>query len=163
MHRFSSDAQQSLTFAQQEAERLEHDYIGTEHLLLGLLDVQDCSAAQVLALFRVDADMARHRIQTILQTHSRVSPVNITIALGRLGVITVTHHQGIKRTSDEYKLTRRVQKCIHHAVEKAERVHAEKIDTEHLLSGILHEGEGLACKVLTSLNVDIEALKKSIE
>ena len=162
MHKFTPDARDVITLAQQEAERLGHDYIGTEHLLLGLLDEQGSKAARVLAQFYVDAESTRQHIRTILKTRSNISPGNITIALGRLGVFTIKHSRQTKSASGERRLTRRVRKCIHLAVLEAERQRAEHIDTEHILFGILCEGEGLACIVLKHMNVDVEALRKAI-
>ncbi|HCI78118.1 MAG TPA: hypothetical protein DHW02_00335 [Ktedonobacter sp.] len=162
MHKFTSDARHVIALAQQEAERLEHDYIGTEHLLLGLLDVQDSKAARVLAQFHIDAETVRQHIRMILATRSNISPGNITLALGRLGAFTIHYRKQKESVGGGRQLTRRVRKCIHLAVLEAERQHAEHIDTDHLLSGMLREGEGLACAVLKNMGVELEALRKSI-
>ena len=161
MHKFTQDARHVFALAQQEAERLGHDYIGTEHLLLGLLDEQDSKAAHVLAQFYVDAETVRQHVRTILITRSNISPGSITIALGRLGVFTIRYRRQERGRSGGRRLTRRVQKCIHLAVVETERQHAKHIDTDHLLSGVLREGEGLACIVLKSMDIDVDALRKA--
>lgn len=163
MHKFTPDARQAIAFAQQEAERLEHNYIGTEHLLLGLLDEPDCKAAHVLTQLHVDAETVRQRIQTILNAQQGNRPGTFTFALGRLGAFTIRYSHNAKRATSGHSLTRRAQKCIHFAVEETERRHAEQIGSEQLLSGIVREGEGLACKVLESMGVDLRVLEKSME
>jgi len=161
MHKFTPDARHVIAFARQEAERLEHNYIGTEHLLLGLLDEKDCKAAHVLTQLHVDAETVRQRVQAIL--NARPEGRQITIVLGRLGTFTVTHNRNVKRASDSRSLTGRAQKCISFAVEAAERLHAERIDTEHLLLGIVREGNGLACDILENLGIDMRALEQLAE
>lgn len=162
IHKFTPDARQAMIHAQQEAEQLGHDYVGTEHVLLGLLDEQDSKAARVLAQFHVDAETVRKHIRMILNTRSSISPGNITVALGRLGMFTIKYSRQLSSASGRRRLTRRVQKCIHLSVLEAEHQYSAQIDTEHILSGILCEGEGLACIVLKSMEIDVEALRKSI-
>lgn len=161
MHKFTPHARQAIAFAQQEAERLEHHYIGTEHLLLGLLDEKDSKAAHLLARFQIDEDTARQHIQAMLRTLPRSR--QIAIALGPLGTFTLSYRKGTKRTIGSVPFTERVRKCIQFAVEETERLHAGQIDTVHLLLGIVREGKGIGSVALENLGVDMEALKKMAE
>lgn len=162
MHKFTPEARHVIASAQQEAERLGHEYIGTEHMLLGLLDEQESKAAHVLAQFHVDAETVQQQIWTILNTRSNVAPGNITIALGRLGMFTIKYSRHMRNASGGRKLTRRVQKCIHFAVLETEQQHSARIDTEHLLLGVVREGGGLACTVLKRIGVDLDEMREAI-
>src|SRR5215469_15049738 len=122
--KFTERAKKVLTLAQEEAERARHHYIGTEHLLLGLLRVDDGLAAKVLNNLGVGIDKVPPRMEAVLGGTERI-------------II-----QQIVPTS-------RVKKVIDIAFEQAGQMGNEFVGTEHLLLGLMIEGEGLAAQVLT--------------
>jgi ATP-dependent Clp protease ATP-binding subunit ClpC len=135
--RFTERARLVLTFAQEEAQRFNHNYIGTEHLLLGLCRQGDSVAAKVLASLGVELDRVRSAVEFII---------------GR----------GDRAVSGEIGLTPRAQRVIELAVDEARRMNHRYIGTEHLLLGLEREGEGIAAGVLESLGVSLERLRAEV-
>ncbi len=131
--RFSEDAKKVLTHAQKEAEQARHSYIGTEHLLLGLLQV-DSEARQLLHRLGADEEKVRAAIQSVLGRSERI-------------VI-----QQIIPTS-------RVKKVIELSFDTARREGAANVTPLHLLIGLLEEGEGVAAHVLKDLGVNLDAVR----
>ena len=126
--RFTERAKKVLTLAQEEAERSHHSYIGTEHLLLGLLREGEGLAAKVLNNLGVEISKVRATIESVLGRNERI-------------II-----QQIIPTS-------RVKKVIEISFEEAQRMGHNYVGTEHLLLGVLIEGEGIAAHVLIDLGV----------
>ncbi len=138
--RFTEDAKKVLTLAQEEAERSQHSYIGTEHLLLALLATKS-EASGILSALGVEASDVRQVLKAVLGRSERL---NI---------------QRIIPTS-------RVKKVIQIAFEEADREGSTSITPTHLLLGLLQEGEGIAAHVLQDRHVTIEkvmALRGPIE
>ena len=135
--KFTERARRVLTYAQDEAQRHRHDYIGTEHLLLGLLQERDGVACAVLLNLGVNANNARDAVETVI---------------GR----------GERAISGEIGLTPRAKKVIEFAVEEARRLNHSYIGTEHILLGLLREGEGVAAGILESLGVKVDAARSEI-
>jgi ATP-dependent Clp protease ATP-binding subunit ClpA len=131
---FTENARRALAFAQEEARRFNHNYIGTEHILLGVTRVTRGRAARVLLQLGVDTERVRGAIEFII---------------GR----GETMHTG------EIGLTPRAKTVIELAVDEARRMGNQHIGTEHLLLGLLREGEGIAAGVLESLGVHLERLR----
>ena len=129
--KFSERARRALTYAQEEARRFNHNYIGTEHILLGLIREGDGVAIKVLTNLGVDLNKVIATVEFII---------------GR----------GEKASSAEIGLTPRAKKVIELAVDEARRFNHNYVGTEHLLLGLLREGEGVAGGVLESLGVDLE-------
>jgi ATP-dependent Clp protease ATP-binding subunit ClpC len=136
--RFNEDAKRSLTLAQEEAERSHHSYIGTEHLLLGLLRVQQGTAYRVLTDLGVDVVTVREVIKSVLGRNERILI------------------QSIIPTS-------RVKKVIELSFEEARRMGDNEVDTAHMLLGLVIEGEGIAAHVLTDLGATLEKVRSAIE
>ncbi|MFN2569893.1 MAG: ATP-dependent Clp protease ATP-binding subunit [Candidatus Dormibacteria bacterium] len=136
--RFSEKAKRALTLAQEEAERSHHSYIGTEHLLLGLLGVTDGLAARVLNGLGVEIDKVRSTIQSVLGHEERIVIHQITP-------------------------TSRVKKVIEISFEEARRMGNNYVGTEHLLTGLLIEGEGIAAHVLEDLGANLDKVRGEIE
>jgi len=136
--RFNEDAKKSLTLAQEEAERSHHSYIGTEHLLLGLLRVQSGTAYRVLTDLGVDIVTVRGVIESVLGRNERILI------------------QSIIPTS-------RVKKVIELSFEEARRMGDNDVDTAHMLLGLIIEGEGIAAHVLTDLGATLEKVRRAIE
>ncbi|HBV93222.1 MAG TPA: NDP-hexose 4-ketoreductase, partial [Chloroflexi bacterium] len=136
--RFTERAKKVLTLAQEEAERSHHSYIGTEHLLLGLLREGEGLAAKVLNNLGVEINKVRSTIESVLGRNERI-------------II-----QQIIPTS-------RVKKVIEISFEEARRMGNNYVGTEHLLLGLLIEGEGIAAHVLEDLGANLEKVRGEIE
>lgn len=134
--KFSERARRVLSLAQEEAQNFNHNYIGTEHILLGLVREQDCVAAKVLVNLGVQLNKVRSAVEFII---------------GR----------GEKSSSGEIGLTPRAKKVIELAVDEARRLNHQYIGTEHLMIGLLREGDGVAAGVLESLGVNLEKARSS--
>src|SRR6266487_1227054 len=131
---FTKRAGHVLTLAQEEARHFQHNYIGTEHLLLGLVREGEGVASQVLSNLGIEVDQVRHAVEAIIGRGER-------IVLGELG------------------LTPRAKKVIELAMDEARRLNHRFIGTEHLLLGLLREGEGIAAGVLASLGLHLEQVR----
>jgi ATP-dependent Clp protease ATP-binding subunit ClpC len=136
-----------------EARRLEHNYVGTEHMLLGLVSEGEGIAAHVLSSFGVELDKTRNKIVSMLNHGQEQSkPV--------LSKIKTAMRQGeIVFVGRQTALTGRAKKVLGLAVDEARLLGQHYIGTEHLLLGILREGEGLAVGALQSLGVDLEKVR----
>src|SRR6478609_4268155 len=132
--KFTERARKVLSLAQEEAQRFNHNYIGTEHLLLGLVREGDGVAAKVLSNLGVELNKVRSAVEFII---------------GR----------GDRSTSGEIGLTPRAKKVIELAVDEARRLNHSYIGTEHLLLGLVRRSEGIAAGVLESLGVNLERVR----
>lgn len=128
--KFDEHARKVLSLAGDEARRFRHNYIGTEHLLLGLVAVEDSTAEKVLNKLGADLDKVRSALEFIVGKGDRILP-------GEIG------------------LTPRAKKVIELAVDEARQMGHDHIGTEHLLLGLTREGEGIAAGVLESLGVSM--------
>ena len=135
--KFTERARRVLTLAQEESLRFNHNYIGTEHLLLGLVRESEGVAAKVLANLGVDLKKVR-------------SAVEFTIG------------RGDRPVAGEIGLTPRAKKVIELAVDEARRLSHHYIGTEHLLLGLLREGKGIAADVLGSLGVGLDDARREV-
>ncbi len=135
--KFTERARKVLTLAQEEAQRFNHNYIGTEHILLGLVREGDGVAARVLASMGVELHKVRSAVEFII---------------GR----------GDRTPTGEIGLTPRAKKVIELAVDEARRLNHHYIGTEHLLLGLVREGEGIAAGVLESLGVSLEKVRAQV-
>ena len=132
--KFSERARRVLSLAQEEAQRFNHNYIGTEHILLGLVRETEGVAARVLANLGVDLNKIRSAVEFII---------------GR----------GERPSQGEIGLTPRAKKVVELAVDEARRMNHTYIGTEHLLIGLLREGEGVAAGVLESLGITLDKVR----
>ncbi len=135
--KFTERARKVLTLAQEEAHRFNHNYIGTEHLLLGLVREGDGVAARVLANMGVQLPKVRSAVEFIIGRGD-------SMIVGEIG------------------LTPRAKKVIELAVDEARRLNHHYIGTEHLLLGLVREGEGIAAGVLESLGVSLEKVRQQV-
>jgi len=134
---FTERARKVLSLAHEEAERFQHSYIGTEHLLLGLVREGEGVAAKVLANLGVELNKVRSAIESLIGRGDR-------IVLGEIG------------------LTPRAKKVIDLAVDEAHHLNHHFIGTEHLLLGLVRDGEGMAARVLESLGVNLEKVRTQV-
>jgi ATP-dependent Clp protease ATP-binding subunit ClpA len=157
MNRFASSAQRALALARDEAHALNHDYVGTEHLLLGLLREGDGIAARVLRQLWIDIDQVRQALVYIMTTHAQNQPVAASpIPAGELATetpaatapATAQASSGESAPLEDPDLTLRARKVLALAVDEAQRLHQDEVGTEHLLLALAREGEGLAAGIL---------------
>lgn len=132
--KFTERARKVLSLAQEEAQHFNHNYIGTEHLLLGLVREGEGVAAKVLTNMGVELNAVRGKIETIIGRGDR-------IVLGEVG------------------LTPRAKKVVELAVDEARRLNHHYIGTEYLLLGLVREGDGIAANALQSMGVDLEKVR----
>src|SRR5262245_35934868 len=137
-NRFTERAQRVILIAQEEAKRLNHDYVGTEHLLLGLIALGEGVAAQVLANLGVDLRRVRNEIEKIVGTGDNV------MLLG------------------EIPFTPRAKKVLELAVEEAQNMGHNYVGTEHLLLGLIREEEGVAARVLENIGVRLDVVREEV-
>ena len=133
--KFTEQARKVLSLAREEVRRFQHNYIGTEHLLLGLIREREGVAGKVLVDLGVDLGQVRSAVEFIIGRGDR-------IVLG------------------EISLTPRAKQAIKLAVDEARLMNHHAIGTEHLLLGLVREGEGIAAGVLKSMGVNRENVRK---
>jgi ATP-dependent Clp protease ATP-binding subunit ClpC len=132
--KFTERARKVLSLAQEEAQRFQHNYIGTEHLLLGLVREGEGVAAKVLKNLGIELHQVRSKVEFIIGRGDR-------IVLGEMG------------------LTPRAKKVIELAIDEARRLNHHYIGTEHILLGLVREGEGIAAGVLESLGATMKRVR----
>jgi ATP-dependent Clp protease ATP-binding subunit ClpC len=138
--RFTDRARRVMQLANAQAQRFGHEYIGTEHILLGL--VQEGSGVAANVLKNLDIDL--HKIRSELEQIIRPTTGEPQATTGRL-----PH-------------TPRAKKVIDYAIEEARGLNHNYVGSEHLLLGLLREGEGIAAQVLTSLGLKLEVAQEEI-
>ncbi|MBU4489106.1 MAG: ATP-dependent Clp protease ATP-binding subunit [Actinobacteria bacterium] len=135
--RFSDSARRVVVLAQEEARKLNHNYIGTEHLLLGLIQEGDGVAAKALAAAQIKLEAVRGQVVDVI---------------GR----------GSSSPSGHIPFTPRAKKVLELSLREALQLGHNYIGTEHILLGLLREGDGVAAKVLVKLGADLERLRSQV-
>ena len=164
----SPQAKQVIEFAYQEARSLQNNYLGTEHLLLGLLGVKDSHSRLVLAKFGITADGAREVIRE-LQDHpndfkSRVStPPQEFRATDNDKSHAETKPESGQRRMLWQRFTENARKVVFYAAEEAQRLGDSYVSTEHLLLGLIRESDGVAIPILDQLGVNVSLIRAEIE
>jgi ATP-dependent Clp protease ATP-binding subunit ClpC len=138
MNNFTPRAQQVLALARKEADRFHHNYVGTEHLLLGLINLGQGVAVNVLQKMGLDLQTVRAAVEKQVGMGPESKP------------------------SGNIPYTPRVKKVLALAGKEAKALSHSYVGTEHVLLGLLREGEGVAARVLKSLDVDIERCRNEI-
>lgn len=138
MNNFTPRAQQVLALARKEADRFHHNYVGTEHLLLGLINLGQGVAVNVLQKMGLDLQTVRSAVEKQVGSGPESKP------------------------SGNIPYTPRVKKVLALAGKEAKALNHSYVGTEHILLGLLREGEGVAARVLKSLDVDIERCRNEI-
>jgi ATP-dependent Clp protease ATP-binding subunit ClpC len=136
--RFNEDARQVVVLAQDEARFLRHNYIGTEHLLLALLREEEGAAARALAA------------------------VGVTIADVRQRVIAIVGSGEDDEVTGQIPFTPRAKKVLELSLREALSLGHNHIGTEHVLLGLLNEGEGVAARVLSEMGLDAETIRREV-
>ena len=136
--RFTDGAKRVLAFAQDEAIRFNHNYIGTEHLLLGLIREREGVAARALQTLGAELEKARQAV---------------TFIIGRGDAATAP---------SEITLSPRTKKIIELAIDEARKLGHGRVGTEHLLLGLAREGEGIASGILESLGITMDKVRRAV-
>ena len=136
--RFTDRAKKVMSFARQEAMKFNHEYIGTEHILLGLVQEGSGVAANVLKNMSIDLEKIRHEVEKIVKT----GPSMVT--MGQL------------------PFTPRAKKVLELSLEEASQLSHNYIGTEHLLLGLIRENEGIAAQVLMNLGVKLDEVREEV-
>src|SRR6201747_1817046 len=139
--RFTDRARKVMQLANQEAQRFNHEYIGTEHILLGLVKEGSGVAANVLKNLDIDLRKIRLEVEKIVQTGSGQQDM---VTLGKL------------------PQTPRAKKVIEYSIEEARNLNHNYVGTEHLLLGLLREHDGVAAQVLMNLNLKLEEVREEV-
>jgi ATP-dependent Clp protease ATP-binding subunit ClpC len=135
--RFTERARQSVVFAQDEARRLRHNYLGTEHLLLGLLREEEGMAARILVSMGITVEEVRAQVARVIGEGEEVTPGQIPF-------------------------TPRAKKVLELALQESIGLRHNYIGTEHILLGIGREGEGVAARVLVEFGADAEKVRDAL-
>lgn len=138
MHNFTPRAQQVLALARKEAERFNHNFVGTEHVLLGIISLGQGTAVAVLRKMGLDLGVVRQDVEKCIGTGPERNP---SLAI---------------------PYTPRVKKVLALAIKEARALNHSYVGTEHILLGFLREGDGVAGRVLKKLGMDLEKTRQEI-
>jgi ATP-dependent Clp protease ATP-binding subunit ClpC len=136
--RFTDRARKVMQLANQEAQRFNHEFVGTEHVLLGLIKEGSGVAANVLRNLEVDLRKIRNEVEKIVSAGPEM------VTMGKL------------------PQTPRAKKVIEYAIEEARNLNHNYVGTEHLLLGLLREQEGVAAQVLMNLNLKLDEVREEV-
>ena len=135
--KFTDRARKVVVLAQDEARHFNHNYIGTEHILLGLIEVKDGLAARVLGELGVDLDEARKQVESIVG-------------------------YGEEASNPHLPFTPRTNKVLQLALMEAMQLDHDYVGAEHVLLGLVRESEGVAARVLLNLGIDPDAVRREV-
>src|SRR5581483_1352102 len=133
--RFTDRARKVVILAQEEARRLDHNYIGTEHILLGLIREGNGVAARTLESLEISLDAVRQQVEEIIG-------------------------QGQQAPSGHIPFTPRAKKVLELSLRESQQLGHTYIGTEHILLGLIREGDGVAAQVLVKLGADLNRVRQ---
>lgn len=136
--KFTNRAKQVIKLAKREAQRLNHNYLGTEHVLLGLLKLGQGVAVNVLRNLNIDFDTVRNEVEKLVGYGPEI------------------------QVYGDPALTGKVKKVFEYANEEAANLNHNYVGTEHLLLGLLRQTDGVAAQVLENLNVNLKEVRKEV-
>jgi len=136
---FTERARKAIEYARDEAARLKHDYIGTEHLLLGLVRLGEGNAVEILVNIGIDLNELRQSVEDVVQ------PSGGTLTIGQL------------------PLTARAKKLLEVSAQEARALRSKDIDTQHLLLAMLRDEEGVAAQVLSMYDLDYKEVYEELK
>jgi ATP-dependent Clp protease ATP-binding subunit ClpA len=135
--RFTDRARRVVVLAQEEARMLNHNYIGTEHILLGLIHEGEGVAAKALESLGISLDAVRGQVEEIIG-------------------------QGQAAPTGHFPFTPRAKKVLELSLREAKQLYSRHIGTEHILLGLIREGEGVAAQVLQKLGADLNQISQQV-
>ena len=135
--RYTEDARKVLSRARQEAQKFRHDHLGTEHILLGLIEVKHCVAAQILVHWKINLAEVKKQVNEL-----------------------VSHGEGSEGGDyDTLPRTECAQGLLDDAANEARKLKHKYIGSEHLLLGLLYENEGVGAQVLRNLGLKLDDVR----
>ena len=137
MERFTDRARRVVVLAQEEARRLNHNYIGTEHILLGLIHEGEGVAARALESLGISLDAVRQQVEEIIGRGQQAPPGHIPF-------------------------TPRAKKVLELSLREALQLGHDYVGTEHILLGLIREGDGVAAQVLVKLGADLNRVRQQV-
>ncbi len=137
LERFTDRARKVVVLAQEEARRLDHNYIGTEHILLGLIREGNGVAARTLESLEISLDAVRQQVEEIIG-------------------------QGQQAPSGHIPFTPRAKKVLELSLRESQQLGHTYIGTEHILLGLIREGDGVAAQVLVKLGADLNRVRQQV-
>ncbi len=137
--KFTPRANQVLANAKKEADKFNHNFVGTEHVLLAILSLPECAAARILTKYRINFKDMEHKIHSLVGTGPDQKMIG------------------------NIPLTPRVKKILSYAQKEAEALKHELIGTEHVLFGVLREGDGVAARVLKEEEIDADMIREILK
>lgn len=174
--RFTRDARQAVVLAQEEARQLHHRYIGTEHLLLGLLGQRETPSSQVLSQHGINREQAFEAVVRYVGTDDLDADALATVGIDLSAVrerVEATFGKGAldkpaqsprgrSRVPGHIPFTPRAKKVLELSLREALNLKHNYIGDGHILLGLLREGEGVAMKVIHDRGVDTDAVHTNI-
>jgi len=136
--RFTDRARRVVVLAQEEARTLSHDYIGTEHLLLGLVDEGQGLAVKALEALGISLETVRERVEDAVPPGEYARP------------------------SGHIPFTPRAKKVLELSLSESQLLGHRYIGTEHVLLGLIRQGDGVAAQVLTALGADLDGVREQV-
>lgn len=179
--RFTQEARQVVTLAQENGRRLRHNHIGTEHLLLGLLEQPGTLSARLLDRHGVDyqqvvaaitraratqpgSDLDAEALETIgIDLTAVREKVEAAFGPGALDRSPMRNHRGLLVSGRHIPFTQRAKKTLELSLREAIALKSKSIGDAHILLGLLREGEGLAARILSDDGIDLPALRTEIQ
>jgi ATP-dependent Clp protease ATP-binding subunit ClpA len=179
--RFTDNARQTVVIDQEESRSMQHGHIGTEHLLLGLLAADGSMAYRVLTANGLTTDGVRTGIQRNVTTPGTILTGEDAAALRTVGIDVeavlkrieesfgsealrgpAPQERGLFRRRTKSRFTPRAKKTLELGLREALRLKDKHIGTEHILLGIIREGEGLAAQIITEAGVSLDGLRQQV-
>src|ERR1043165_784722 len=136
--RFTDRARKVMQLANQEAIRFNHEYIGTEHILLGLINEGTGVAANVLMNLDIDLGKVRLEVRKIVQGNPEMATIS------------------------KLPQTPRARKVIEYAIDESRKLNHNYVGTEHLLLGLLREDEGVAAQILMNFGLSLASVRQEV-
>lgn len=181
--RFTDPARRSVALAQQEARRLRHDHLGTEHLLLGVLGVQGAAGARALERLGLGAEMVRADVARITGAGPERLGADDAEALRTLGIEldeirrrteeqfgpgalewppTKCRDTDVRAPTQRVPFTPRAKKVLELGLREAVHLRSGHVGTEHIVLGIVREGDGVAMRILHEHGASADAVREAI-
>ena len=139
--KFSPKVKEVISFSREEALRLGHNFIGIEHILLGLIRESDSNAVKILRRLEVDVDQLRKTVENGMEPASAIQPTD----------------------KDKITLVKQAEKMLKITFLEAKVFKSQQIETEHLLLSILKDDDNLATRTLNKMQVDYETVKHEVD
>jgi ATP-dependent Clp protease ATP-binding subunit ClpC len=161
-YNFTERVRKTLQLAREEAFALRHEYVGTEHILLGLCAEGGGVANAALENLGVQSDAVRERVLTLVKPGKTNGDAGTSAAPGGVGGILGAIADSLGMTRHDLPYTSRAKKVLELAMSEARELRHSYVGTEHLLLGLMREEKGIAAQVLGSMGVTVGAVREEV-